>query len=47
LRLSNRIEGPGVLIVRHRGWFRCIVMTPSDPDQFIGEVNAIRLREMP
>jgi hypothetical protein len=41
LRLGNRIFGASVVIRRQRGLIRSIVITPSDPDRFIDQCNAM------
>jgi hypothetical protein len=47
LRLSNHLTTEGVLIKKRKGWFRRIVITPSDADEFIKKVSAqLELREL-
>ena len=38
LRLGNRLTTQCVLIHKRRGWVRRIVITPEDPDGFVGRV---------
>lgn len=37
---SNALLGKSILIVKKQGWPREIMITPSDPEQFIEEVKA-------
>ena len=40
IRLGNRLTRECVLIQKREGWFRRIVITPSDADEFISQVVA-------
>lgn len=40
LRLGNRPFGPCVLVIKRKGLFRRLVLTPADADAFIDAVNA-------
>lgn len=40
IRFGNRFAGQCVLIQKRNGWFRRIVITPNNADEFIGQVQA-------
>lgn len=42
LRLGNRFTGECVLIQTRNGWFRRIVITPNDVDEFINQVVTVQ-----
>jgi hypothetical protein len=45
LRLGNRFMSTCVLIRKRRGPIRKIVITPADPDKFVGRVTALIQQE--
>ena len=40
LRLGNRMLGSCILIHRKTGWIRNVLITPSDPEQFLADMAA-------